>query len=97
MGLRGQPGPAGPPGQPGVCDMSKCSTDSNEVPVVEKPSADSFVAFNAGLSKNFTRTAKNNGIIVYDRIQLKYPPTAQNGYSSRTGVFTAPTSGLLKV
>lgn len=60
---------------------------------MEKPD-NSFVAFTAGLSKNFTRTTKNNGIIVYDKVQLKYPPTSPNGYSSQTGVFTATTSGM---
>lgn len=93
-GITGQRGPAGPtgrPGVPGVCDISKCnSQDTNEV---EKPD-NSFVAFTAGLSKNFTRTTKNNGIIVYDKVQLKYPPTSPNGYSSQTGVFTATTSGI---
>ena len=54
---------------------------------------DSFVAFTAGLSRNFSRNAQNNGIIVYDKIQLKFPPTSLNGYAAESGIFTATTSG----
>ena len=90
-GERGPTGPAGQRGEPGVCDVSKCSSDgANEV---DSSSESSFVAFTAGLSRNFTRSLENKGIIVYDAIQLKYPLTSANGYSSKTGVFTAPTSG----
>ena len=89
-------GPPGPAGVAGTCSASLCRSDSSANEVGDSGGSPKnkggFVAFTAGLSKNFTRTSANKGIVVFDRVQLKYPLGTQ-AYSHKNGVFTAPTSG----
>ena len=102
-GMPGIRGPMGPPGQaglPGTCSADLCRSESSQNDVTNfggSPnfggSSGGFVAFTAGLSKNFTRTSANKGVVVFDKIQLKYP-LGTNGYSHKNGIFTAPTSGI---
>lgn len=52
---------------------------------------DLFAAFTVGLTRNFTRTSINKGVVLFDKVQLTYPRNV--GYDINTGVYTTPISG----
>ncbi|CAG5113528.1 Oidioi.mRNA.OKI2018_I69.chr2.g7628.t1.cds [Oikopleura dioica] len=95
MGLMGRTGPAGPPGPPGQCDRSYCvgGASMNDVSSsYSQPTEDLFAAFTVGLTRNFTRTSRNKGVVRFDKVQLTYPRNI--GYDTNTGVYTTPISGI---
>jgi hypothetical protein len=92
----GRTGPAGPPGPPGQCDRSYCSGSGSINDVSSSYSnsnqqEDLFAAFTVGLTRNFTRTNSNKGVVLFDKVQLTYPRNV--GYDKNTGVYTTPISG----
>ncbi|CBY07035.1 unnamed protein product [Oikopleura dioica] len=97
IGLMGRTGPVGPPGPPGQCDRSYCtggsSSSMNDVSSSYSNSQeDLFAAFTVGLTRNFTRTSINKGVVLFDKVQLTYPRNV--GYDINTGVYTTPISGI---